>query len=670
MIVRKIPEYNFGKLDFRRISDGGFLKDKFYISLPLKRLELKEEKTFFLVPGALEIRLIKRSFGDKTGDIRALREENCFYFKKENEWILEALCHMQTDDGKVKETFVLRLPLSCPGVTEADVGLYCDGVRIAFIKDGELLNENYGLDEFCLPAGAPVIDASFESIRAARVGRTEISYRRKETEGSADFYFPHGWNTNVGDVMNFYHNGTYHLVYLLDRRHHGSRGGGGAHYFAHLTSENLTDWYDQTPLIEIDKPWQTYGTGTMLFHNGRYYMTYGLHTERYNGKAAKVTPEYDEKTRAFKSISFEEIFKSGGVPGGASYSVSDSGIDFTPSGVLFHGTRNPSAYVNQKGGITLFCGSIVEGIFESEGFEKPFIKSEKQFEYAWKSVVKNNSDCPAFFEWNGYKYLPVGFTGYFRTLRKGSDDFTDAAAMGESIYDGLSVPMVASYGDRRIMAGWVRSPLGLWGGVLMQRELIQEEDGKLGMKWLPEFEPLPLGDNIIKAPDELRRGIRTECGKSYYLRLTLDPEKAEKAAVSFNDGKRACTFEMDFVKNRIQANNAPVGGFAEEIPTLLEQMEKADKSIKRYTETGVTDIPQRANNYSLAGIPAFDRPFTIKMRIIYSRRMNSTVLDAEIAGRRTMISVRGDFFPTGISLISSGKISVENAQLNEISVAE
>ena len=50
--------------------------------------------------------------------------------------------------------------------------------------------------------------------------------------------------------------------------------------------------------------------------------------------------------------------------------------------------------------------------------------------------------------------------------------------------------------------------------------------------------------------------------------------------------------------------------------------------------------------------------------------MNSTVLDAEIAGRRTMISVRGDFFPTGISLISSGKISVENAQLNEISVAE
>lgn len=88
-------------------------------------------------------------------------------------------------------------------MTEADVGLYCDGVRIAFIKDGELLNENYGLDEFCLPAGAPVIDASFESIRAARVGRTEISYRRKETEGSADFYFPHGLEYKRGRRYEF-----------------------------------------------------------------------------------------------------------------------------------------------------------------------------------------------------------------------------------------------------------------------------------------------------------------------------------------------------------------------------------------------------------------------------------------------------------------------------------
>lgn len=670
MIVRKIPKYSFGKLDFKRIADGGFLKDRFYISLPLSGLELKEEKTLFLLPGSLEIRLINRSFGDKTADIRVLREENCFYFKKENEWILETLCRMQSDDGRARETVALRLPLSCPGVIETDVGLCFDGVRIAFFKDGELLNENYGFDEFCLPEGAPVTDASFENIRVAKVGNIVTDYCEKVTGGSADFYFPYGWNTNVGDVMNFYHDGTYHLVYLLDRRHHGSRNGGGAHYFAHLTSENLTDWYEQLPITEIEEPWQTYGTGTMLFHSGRYYMTFGLHTERYKGKAEKITPEYDEEKRSFKSISFEKIFENGGVPAGASYSVSDDGINFRQSGILFHGTRNPSAYLNEKGGITLYCGSIVEGIFESEKFENPFIKAEKQFEYAWKSVVKNNSDCPAFFEWNGYKYLPVGFTGYFRTLEKGGGEFSDAAAVGESIYDGLSVPMVAAYGDRRIMAGWVRSPLGLWGGVLMHRELIQEEEGKLGMKWLPEFEPSPRGESLIKKPEELFRGVRIEYGKSYYLKFALNPEKAEKAAVSFDDGTRAGTFEIDFFKRRIQANYAPLGGFAKEIPTLLEQMEKADKSIKRYTEAGVTDIPQRAGNYSLSGIPALDRPFTVKMRIIYSRRMNSTVLDIEIAERRTMISVRSNFFPTKLSLLSVGEVSTESAQLNEINVFE
>ena len=522
-----------------------------------------------------------------------------------------------------------------------------------------------------MPMGDIFTDTMLYGVKTAKVEQVSVNYYQKKTGASADFYLPAGWNTVVGDVMSFYHNGIYHLMYLLDRRHHGSRNGCGAHYICHLTSDNMTDWYEQEPIVQIDKPWITYGTGTMLHQNGKYYMTYGLHTERYEGKGEKTAPKYDEKTGEFKNITFDEIFERGGLPAGASYSVSDNGIDFKPSNLLFHSSRNPSAYINEKGGITLYCGSITEGVFDSDSFEKPFVKSKDSFSYSWKSVMKNNSDCPAFFSWNGYKYLLVGFTGYFRTLSPGSNEFVDAAALGEYIYDGLSVPMVTEYRDnRRIMSGWVRSPLGLWGGVLMQRELVVEENGKLGMKWVPELTPQIIGDNIIKATDSIYNGIRIEGKQSYYFDMAVEPQTAEKMAISLNDGKRACTLELNFKKGRIQVNDAPINEFAKEIPTMLEQMQKADKNIKTYSEAGVIDIPQRAMNYCLSDIPLIDKPFTLKVLLRYSKRLRSTVIDAEIAGRRTLISVRDGFFPTEISVITKGSILIKNPSLEEANTAE
>lgn len=654
MIIRKIPIYNLKSASFAPIKSTDFLDGRFYLALPELPSEFDKEKLLFNAGNALILRVIKRSYNDDTEDINSLRREHCFYFGEEDEWILEAECNMQTPDGADKGKFFLRLPLSAP-FAKGKIGIYFDGTWIRFIKDGRVLNENAGMARFDVQNGDIFEDEVLKGIEASGADEVFAEYREEETQGTAAFYTPFGYNTNVGDVMTFFRNGVYHVIYLHDRRHHGSRNGFGAHYLCHMTTENLVDWYEQVPIADIGEPWMSYGTGTMLFYNGKYYMTYGLHTERYNGSEKITEPVFSEETGEFEIADMEEILKRGELPAGASYSVSDDGINFKASKKLFHASRNPSAYTSDKGGITCYCGYGGDGVFESESFTKPFRRAENNIDFVNNSIMGNTSECPAMFSWNGYKYVLVGFTGYFRTLEENDDTLSDAAALGEYIYDGLSVPMVSEFHDnRRIMAGWVKSPYG-WGGVLMQRELVFERGGSLGTKWISELMPEPTGeirrDNFTK--------IAIERKKSCYMELCVKPNGTKKFGLCLSDGNKACTFELDFENKRAQINDASRGEFAEPLETVIEQMKKADKKC-HYGEATDGNIPQNAKNYAISNIKGTDEDFSLKLILRYSKKMRSTVLDFEIAECRTMISVRDGFFPTEISILSEKSAAAEN----------
>lgn len=662
MIYRKIPHYDFGNLNFVKIKNGEFLKNSFYMAIPPLRNEYDSEKTLFSVKNSFELRVIKRSYSNELEDVPSIRREGCFYFKEENEWLLEAVAFMCLPDGSEKATYTLRLPLSATFIKE-EIGVYFDGTWIRFMANGEILNENSGLDCFDYCGGEIFIDNSFKDVKVARVEGFNLTYREEKSYVSPSFYFPHGWNTYVGDVMSFFHNGVYHLMYLLDRRHHGSRNGCGAHYICHLTSENLTDWYEQEPITEINKPWLTFGTGTMLYHSGKYYMTYGLHTERYKGAKPKITPEFNEESQTFKNIKFDEVTAKGGLPTGASYSYSEDGLTFKPSNLLFHSARNPSAYKSEDGKITLYCGYGGEGVYESDSFEEPFKRLSYNFDFVNNSVMRNTSECPAFFSWNGYKYLIVGFTGYFRTTEKNTDVFIDASSLGENIYDGLSVPMVAEFkNNRRIIAGWVESPWG-WGGVLMQRELIQEENGSLGMKWIPEL--APVSQSQICTENDIFDGINIEKEKSYYLELFVNPKTAKRFGLSLSNKKSACVLELDFESNRIQINDAAIDEFGSKIPTMLEQVFDSNTNVK-----SIKNIHRAAKNYSLPDIRGINEPFSLKVMLRYSKKMHGTVIDAEIAERRTMISVRNGFYPTKITTLKDGDLDAKTVCLNKIETVE
>ncbi len=50
----------------------------------------------------------------------------------------------------------------------------------------------------------------------------------------------------------------------------------------------------------------------------------------------------------------------------------------------------------------------------------------------------------------------------------------------------------------------------------------------------------------------------------------------------------------------------------------------------------------------------------------YCRKIRGTVIDAEIAGRRTLISVRTDFFPDAFNIFSKGEIAVSQGTAGKI----
>ena len=655
MIYRKIPVFNFENLCFESIKNSEFLKDNFYLLLP-DFSKINEEKILFELPDSLVIKVIKRSLYDGSEDNASIHREGCFYFNEKDEYIFEVVCDMQTKSGNEKRKCVVRLPFSLPSIKEANIGIYFDGTWVRIMQNGEVLNENSGLDTFCESSGDIFIADDFKDIKVSKVINVNVTYRQEKSDINADFYFPYGFNTFVGDVMTFYHDGTYHIMYLLDRRHHSSRNACGAHYIAHMTSTNLVDWYEQTPIAEIYEPWLTYGTGTMLFHNGKYYMTYGLHTERYLGDVEKIEPKFDKENKQFIPLTYDEVFEQGGLPAGASYSVSENGIDFFPSYKLIHAARNPSAYLNVKGGIDLYCGYGGEGVFTSNNFDESFKVSKNNFEFVKNAVMHNTSECPAIFSWNGYKYLIVGFTGYFRTTEPDNDNFTDAALLGENIYDGLSVPMVTSFkNDRRIIAGWVRSPHG-WGGVLMQRELIQEQNGKLGMKWITELMP--------KLKNEIK-GNKLEQYKSYYLEFDINPSGINKFGVSLTNGKNACTLSIDFNKKHIQIVDADYGEFGREVPLMIEQVKDISQG-KPYNVKPDLEIPNHARNYSIPDIDGIDKSFKLKIFLRYSKRMRATVIDAEIAEKRTLISVRENFFTTEFKTICDNVAANYNFKVFEM----
>ncbi|PWM70900.1 MAG: hypothetical protein DBX59_10050 [Bacillota bacterium] len=566
-------------------------------------------------------------YADKNGYVPCVRTEIYTVSEEHPEW----------------DKFSLSLPLSLYDAKENALFLQYDGVCLRYIFNGEEVNAEYPFGKLKKPTGCPYVNREFLSDFGVTLQKPSTSNKSEMLQRSISFYSPRGYNTWAGDIVNYYKDGTYYLLYFFDRHHHMSRYRCGAHYMRIITTRDFKHWVDHGSVTEVDAQWQTVGTGTMFFHKGKYYYCHGYHTGRMltESQLGSILLWKEYESLGFTTAHrYEEIRENGLFPNGANYVVSDDGVHFKSGSKQFHWAENPSIYTNNDGSLSMYCGF---GTWKAEDIDGPWRLEDANFPPSGAQTdMKNTAECPSFFEWNGYRYLMMGWTGFWQTEKDGNA-FIDTAAQGFDIYDGLGVPMAVKTDDNRvIMGGWLYG-LG-WGSLIVHRELLQFEKGRLGMRWLPECAPSPSEEKCISRKTNVESGacFSVKERNSYYIECEVVPEQNGAIAVGFSGEGEPCRILLDNATKTAEVNTFnPSKVFDDEriLPPhiLVKKLCGENLMVHQLAEA---DLPCRAKNFCLANVRGIDKPFVLKVIVHYEKKTDSVFLDAEIAGMRTLISNR------------------------------
>ena len=342
--------------------------------------------------------------------------------------------------------------------------------------------------------------------------------------------------------------------------------------------------------------------------------------------------------------SYDEIFKAGLTPAGANYAESIDGINFYSVPYQFHVAENPSIYPEGDGTLTMYAGYGSNGVWSSESVQGPWRRTGDLYMSAGK--MSPSTECPSMFDFGGYRYLIAGRTGYWRT-QKGGTEFIDEAEKGYDVYDGLMVPMVKVVGERMILGGWLEG-YG-WGSLAVHRELVQDASGRLYMRWLPELAP---------RSEELEEisGFELSERESYYLEAEVRAEKGARVGVRF---KGECDSQLLIDTEREIAEISNVDRSEKFAPTILPLYEAVN------TGEDPEKYPFRhdgSRDFAIGRLDHLKETFKLRVVIYYEKKFDSVVIDAEIDGKRTIISNRTEERYHGIAF-DLERAEIENAKL-------
>lgn len=560
--------------------------------------------------------------------------------------VLESSLFLTSELHPEWNRLTIGMPFHClpKDDTEHRLVLEFSDARWTMYLDGEKMDEDF-------PYGYPPVKGQIQ-VQVNSQFVSEASFVTRDAKGTESgsarpfrnylqCYTPHGFNTWVGDVVTFSHDGRFYLFYLIDRRHHRSKFGKGGHEWALLSSSDLKNWDDHGIVLPIEHQWETMGTGTPFFFNGRYFMTYGYHSSR-------ITPA--EKTIASKMKDFYDkngktgVFTAddGKILCGMTYAESDDCINFKKSYKAIHFSENPSIYVS-SGKLLLFAGGDTEGtgIWESDHLGGFSCLMGGFPPHGKDSFMRNCLDCPSLFEWHGTHYLLIGFTGFWSSSDDTFSNPRDLAREGHDLYDGMGVPMVSAFGDRRILAGWLA--VSGWGGVLGMRELVWNDDGIPGMKWLAEAMP-EKRDSKLLAEKGFRNGGFEVQNASFYLEMNVSPASGKMTVEFLGDNGKTCSFFLDMSAKRAQFSDGSSSG------KILTNRELAEL---RQTNPDA----QKEKGFSVENIRGLDSEFTLRFLINDEQKLNGTVADVEIAGNKTIMCYSEELHVRSIRVHSDGAVS-------------
>ena len=562
--------------------------------------------------------------------------------------VLEANVALYSIEHPDWKNMTIGIPLAMLTRSEGEhrVVLNFSGVRWTIYVDGEMLDNDF-------PFGYPKwsdrntwkVDPDY--VKAAVLYFPAMELEKEPAEkliaSPIQYWVPSGHNNWVGDVVTFFHQGRYHLFYLFDRRHHQSKFGKGAHYFEHLSTKDFKTWTEHEAATPIEEQWECIGTGTPFVFRNRFCLSYGLHTGRVYPEEKTTWPAQWEYLKKNGRTGTFPRGTTPGIPAGATYSVSADGVSaFKKSNLTFHPCQNPSVYTDPEGRLRMLANSGSSGTWESESVDG-----------GWHSINPGfppGGDCTFYFRWGKFDYIIGGFTGLWSKPAGAPDSaYEDVVRKGFDFYDGLNVPSITEIADGRfLMAGWI--PIRGWGGTLVVRELLQFSDGRIGSKWMKEITP-ETGKSETIGPRVAGTMTLSPNYRSFMLTVDVYPTEAKKSrfGISFlpaTGAQASCELQVGLNDMRAQFG-----------PGSLDRFAGPEKSL---CEGGA---PAKARDYAIENLIGVDRAFTVRVIVQNSDKLGGSLVDAEIAGQRTMISYRPDL------IVKRMVFRTESVELKNVRIA-
>ena len=352
---------------------------------------------------------------------------------------------------------------------------------IRLYGDGELLDENWPLGT--LPASDWNVEWD-QKLCDITFCEPDVKATDRETQltGPMQYFTWPGSNTGVGDCMPFARDGRYCLYYLFDRRGHRSKGGLGAHQWAQISSSDLKTWTLHPMALPITEQWEgSICTGSLIQKEGATYAFYAVRMS--DGSPARMT-----------------------------WAVSYDGVHFEKSGRYFALTepyepvsaRDPMVFLGEDGLYHMLVTTSLSAMGTYGGCLAHLASSDlmdwKQLDPFIVPGYADQPECSDYFEWNGWYYLIFSNFAVAR-YRMSRHPFGPWMKPEYDVLDTVENQVVktAAFGNRRLMSGFLARYPRTYAGNAITHELVQNPDGTLGVRFVPEILPvfnarLPISD--------------------------------------------------------------------------------------------------------------------------------------------------------------------------------
>ena len=337
-------------------------------------------------------------------------------------------------------------------------------------------------------------------------------YQESDQEGK--MLFPRGQigQGYIGDPMPYYENGKMYVYYLEDARNYR----GAFHPISMLETEDFISYQEHDRVIpfENDRNAVDYALGTgacIKAKDGTYHFYYTGH----NSNSGTPLP-YAEKIQ---------------------HAISQDRVNWTKLDDGFYGETNDFrdphlVYIEEKDEYWMLVSQFKNTIGTLEHYvSKDLYQWTHEGTFYRNSKGYYNMECSTLIQFKGYWYLAFSEQGnkrvvHYRYKKNLSDDWI----VPEVDYldaEGLYAGKIAGDQDNLYLYGWCGTKsrgqdtgtLG-WGGNLIGHELIQKENGELG----------------IKPIEKTKQAIST-----HYPHKTIEGEIIHEA--SFQEGDQKLIFE-------------------------------------------------------------------------------------------------------------------------------